>query len=72
MKNTSKIEIILCSMFSGKTTELIRKLSRYQAIDMNILVINHTSDTRTTEYIQTTIYQFVENNKLNKLILIFL
>ena len=40
------VELILGCMFSGKTTELIRRCSRYQAIGKNILMINHSYDTR--------------------------
>jgi len=40
------IEIILGPMFSGKSTELIRRCSNYEAIDKNVLIINHSLDTR--------------------------
>jgi thymidine kinase len=40
------IEVILGCMFSGKTTELIRRISRYQAINKPVLCINHSIDTR--------------------------
>jgi thymidine kinase len=40
-------------MFSGKSTELLRQVSRYKAIGMNVLVVNHTNDTRTDESIKT-------------------
>ena len=39
-----KIQIILGCMFSGKTTELIRRISRYQSIGMNT-IINKSSIT---------------------------
>jgi thymidine kinase len=48
-----RIDIILGSMFSGKSTELIRRCSRLEAIGKNILYINHSFDTRTANYIQT-------------------
>jgi thymidine kinase len=40
-------------MFSGKSTELMRQISRYKAIGKNVLVINHTNDTRTCQSIKT-------------------
>jgi thymidine kinase len=48
-----KVEIILGPMFSGKSTELIRRTSRLEAIGKNIVYINHVYDTRTDDYIQT-------------------
>ena len=47
------IDIILGSMYSGKSTELLRRLSRYDAIDQHTLLINHTYDTRTGESVKT-------------------
>jgi thymidine kinase len=41
-----RIEIILGSMFSGKSTELIRRCSRYEAIGKNVSIINHSLDSR--------------------------
>lgn len=48
-----RIEIILGCMFSGKSTELLRRLSRYQAINIDTLLINHLLDTRTGNSIKT-------------------
>jgi len=48
-----KIEIIIGPMFSGKSTELLRRTSRLEAIGKNIIYINHAYDTRTDDYIQT-------------------
>ena len=42
----TRIEIIMGCMFSGKSTELIRRLKRHRAINESILVINSTKDTR--------------------------
>jgi thymidine kinase len=44
--STCKIEIILGCMFSGKTTELIRRTSKYDAIGKNVLIINSGYDNR--------------------------
>lgn len=51
--STTRIEIILGCMYSGKSTELIRRCRRYEAIDKNVLLINSILDTRTGNYIQT-------------------
>tara|TARA_B100001094_G_C18009959_1_gene709574 strand:+ start:123 stop:707 length:585 start_codon:yes stop_codon:yes gene_type:complete len=48
-----RIEIILGCMFSGKSTELLRRLSRYEAINIDTLLINHSFDTRTGNSIKT-------------------
>uniref|UniRef100_A0A6C0F6R3 thymidine kinase n=1 Tax=viral metagenome TaxID=1070528 RepID=A0A6C0F6R3_9ZZZZ len=42
----AQVEIIIGPMYSGKTTELIRRCSRYQSIGKNVTVINHSFDTR--------------------------
>lgn len=42
----SSIEIIIGCMFSGKSTELNRRASRYKAIGKRVLVINSLLDTR--------------------------
>lgn len=47
------LEIILGCMFSGKSTELLRRCNRYKAIGKNVLLLNHYFDTRTDNYIQT-------------------
>jgi thymidine kinase len=47
------IDIILGPMFSGKSTELLRRCSRLSAIGKKVLYINHTFDTRTDDSIQT-------------------
>lgn len=49
----SRIEIILGCMFSGKSTELLRRCNRYKAIGQNVLLINHLNDVRTGKSIMT-------------------
>ena len=49
----TRIEIILGCMFSGKSTELLRRCNRYKAIGKQILLINHENDTRTDNKIKT-------------------
>lgn len=49
----SQIDIILGPMFSGKSTELLRRCDRYKAIGKLVLLINHSFDTRTDCSIKT-------------------
>lgn len=49
----SRIELIIGCMFSGKTLELMRRISRYEAIGKRCLIVNHKNDTRTDDSIQT-------------------
>jgi len=44
--NSGRIDLITGCMFSGKSTEIIRLINRYKALDKKILIINHSSDTR--------------------------
>ena len=53
MFENTRIEIILGCMYSGKSTELLRRTNRYQAIGKNILLINHTNDIRTGDSVKT-------------------
>ena len=53
LMSRSRIELIIGCMFSGKTLELMRRISRYEAIGKRCLVINHLNDTRTDNSIQT-------------------
>jgi len=40
------IELIIGPMFSGKTTELIRRCRRRMSVGLNVIILNHTMDTR--------------------------
>jgi thymidine kinase len=42
----AQIEIIIGPMFSGKSTEVIRRCRNYEAIDKKVLIFNHSLDTR--------------------------
>lgn len=54
MAGTGTLEIIFGGMFSGKTSEMIRRLKRFRAIDESVLVINSAKDTRNAnEVLQT-------------------
>ena len=51
------LEIITGNMFSGKTSELIRRLKRYRVMGKKISVINSTKDTRSNDdVIHTHVY----------------
>jgi len=47
------LELIIGCMFSGKTSELIRRIRRYESIGKNVCVINHSKDTRTDKKIKS-------------------
>ena len=64
---TSRIEIIIGCMFSGKSIELIRRCNRYKAIDKNVLFINHTNDTRTSNFVETHDHEMTSALKLTSL-----
>ena len=48
------LSIIMGNMFSGKTSELIRRLKRLKVIGKNILVVNSAKDTRSPEQVLKT------------------
>ncbi len=48
------LKIIMGNMFSGKTTELIRRLKRYEIIGKKILVLNSSKDTRSPDEVLRT------------------
>ena len=48
------LKIIMGNMFSGKTSELVRRLKRYEVIGKRILVINSCKDTRCAEHVLRT------------------
>ena len=41
-----RLELIIGCMFSGKSTELIRRARRYQVAGRQVLLVKHASDTR--------------------------
>ncbi len=53
ISNFGSLEIIIGPMFSGKTTELLRRVGRYQKIGKQALVINSKRDTRCGDEIKT-------------------
>jgi|UniRef100_A0A6C0I7A6 thymidine kinase len=69
------IQLILGCMFSGKTSELIRRIQRYKSIQKRVLFVNYIEDTRYTNQNTNNIYthdkvgcQGVYLDKLNGLI----
>lgn len=48
------LRIIMGNMFSGKTSEMIRRLKRYMVIHKNVVVINSQKDTRSSEEVLRT------------------
>lgn len=48
------LRIIMGNMFSGKTTEMIRRLKRYKVIGKCVVVINSDKDIRSTEEVLRT------------------
>ena len=47
------LNLIIGCMFSGKSTELIRRIRRFQSIGKRVCVINHELDNRTTGGVAT-------------------
>lgn len=45
-KKLGNIQLILGCMFSGKTSELIRRIQRYKSIQKKVLFVNYIEDTR--------------------------
>jgi thymidine kinase len=68
MQNDGKLELIVGNMFSGKSTELIRRINRERSIQKRIVVINYISDNRySSNSISThdhTKYQCIKLEKL--------
>ena len=48
------LTIIMGNMFSGKTSELIRRLKRYKVLNKKVVVINSSKDTRSPEEVLKT------------------
>ncbi len=64
----ARLEIIIGGMFSGKSTELIRRIKRHRLITDNILVINSIKDIRCeVNVLQTHDSTTIHCNKTKKL-----
>ena len=44
--NSGRLELIIGPMYASKSTEVIRRVNRYRAKKLNVLVINHTINNR--------------------------
>ena len=62
------LELIIGCMYSGKSTELLRRCHRYKAIGKKILLINHSNDTRTGESVMTHRNETNDAIKTDKLV----
>ena len=66
-----RIELIIGCMFSGKSSELIRRVRRFESISTNILSINYDEDTRYDNNLNNIItHDMVKQNAIsvNKLL----
>lgn len=68
----AKLEIIMGSMFSGKTSELIRRLKRHRVIGDKVLVINSKKDVRNeSDVLQThdkSTFECLKTNDLSDVV----
>ena len=65
------MHLILGSMFSGKSTELMRRVDRLKSIGTRCLVINHTNDTRVEgDFVKTHDGKRTEAKKTDDLLLV--
>jgi thymidine kinase len=63
-----KLELIIGNMFSGKSTELIRRINREKSINKKIIVVNFAGDNRySTDSISTHNGNKIKCLKLSKL-----
>jgi len=68
MNRYGKLELIIGNMFSGKSSELIRRINREKSINKKILVINYYLDNRySNDSISTHDNTKVKCLKVNKL-----
>lgn len=63
----TRISLILGCMYSGKSTELVRQVSRYKAIGIQTIIINSERDTRTGLSVSTHSGKTVGAIKLTQL-----
>lgn len=49
----ANIQLIIGCMFSGKSTELIRRVNTYKSVNKEIILINNSLDIRTSNFIET-------------------
>lgn len=68
MTVNTRIEIILGCMYSGKSTELLRRCHRYEAIGKKVMLINHQNDIRTGDSVMTHRNETTDAIKTDKLV----
>ena len=65
---SSQVDVIIGSMFSGKSSELIRRCSTYESIKKQVVIINHQIDKRCKDdEVQThskTTHKAIKTNRL--------
>lgn len=63
------LRIIMGNMFSGKTSEMIRRLKRYKVIGKRVVVVNSQKDIRSSEEVLRThdnvTFRCIKTNDLN-------
>jgi len=65
---SGKLELIIGNMFSGKSTELIRRINKEKSINKRILIINYLGDNRySSDSIATHDRLTVKSVKVSKL-----
>jgi thymidine kinase len=68
VESIGRLELIIGNMFSGKSTELIRRLNREKSINKKIMIINYAFDNRySNNSIATHDNNSIECLKLEKL-----
>ena len=73
MESHGSLELIIGNMFSGKSSELIRRINREKSINKKILVVNFISDNRySSNSVATHDNLKVNCLKLQKRVCIFL
>lgn len=61
---SGKLELIIGCMFSGKSSELIRRVRQHRLLGRNIVVINHASDVRYGTGLKITSHDMEEEHAL--------
>lgn len=60
------IEVIMGPMFSGKSTELVRRMRRYQCAKLRCLVVKYAGDTRYSVECMSTHDRYVRGVGLSR------
>tara|TARA_B100001094_G_scaffold223325_1_gene217463 strand:- start:3742 stop:4296 length:555 start_codon:yes stop_codon:yes gene_type:complete len=65
------IQLIIGCMFSGKSTELIRRINKYKSVNKNVVLLNSSLDSRTGNSISTHDNEVHEAVKVDSLVSFF-